>query len=108
MSVAFVSQLRSKRPPIELAAPGPESVAFRVQFLESWDAVRVIARPDTTIREVKERALAVFRPDFEYADDFVLKLHGWEMLDEGAPVGQSGIINGSIILLGDRRRRPVR
>jgi hypothetical protein len=30
------------------------------------------------------------------------------MLDESAAIGQSGIVDGSIILLGDRRRRPVR
>jgi hypothetical protein len=108
MSVAFVRQLRSNRPPLELAPSGPDTISFRVQAAESWDAVRVISRPDTPVREVKERALALFYPDAEYPDDFVLKLRGWEMLDESAPIAESGIVNGSIVLLGDRRRRPVR
>ena len=108
MSVAFVSQLRSKRPPLELAPPGPDTITFRVQVAEFWDAVRVTARPETPLREIKERVVAEFYPDYPYHDEFVLKLNGWEILDENAPISESGIVNGSIILLGDRRRRPVR
>mgnify|MGYP003576715603 CR=1 FL=1 len=108
MSTALVRQLRSHRPPLEMAPPGPSTVSFRVQILEQWDAIRVTASAETTIGEVKERVHAAFNPDYPYADEFVLKLHGWEMLDENVPIGQSGIVNGSIILLGDRRRRPVR
>lgn len=108
MSAALVRQLRANRPPIELVAPGPENITFRVQIAELWDAVRVVARADTTLREVKERVLAAFVPDCEYPDEFVMKLRGWEMLDESAPIGKSGIVSGSIVLLGDRRRRPVR
>ena len=108
MSTAFVRQLRTHRPPLDLVPPGPNALSFRVQVAEHWDAVRVTAAPDTTIREIKERVLAAFVPDSGYPDEFVLKFRGWEMLDEGTPIGQSGIVNGSIILLGDRRRRPVR
>lgn len=108
MSVAFVCQLRSKGLPLELAPPGPETVSFRVQAAEHWDAVRVVASPEMLVGELKSRLLATFYPEYEYPDEFVFKLRGWEMLDEGAPIGQSGIVNGSIILLGDRRRRPVR
>ena len=108
MSGTFVGQLRSNRPPLELAAGGPGALSFRVQAADMWDAVRVVAGPDTSVREVKQRVLAAFHPGHEYADDFVLKLRGWEMLDESAPIGQSGVANGSILLLGDRRRRPVK
>jgi len=108
MSTAFVGQLRSHRPPLELSPPGPGVLSFRVQGAENWDAIRVSAAAGMSIREVKQRVLAAFNPDYEYADEFVLKFRGWEMLDEGTPIGQSGIVNGSIILLGDRRRRAVR
>jgi hypothetical protein len=108
MSSAFVRQLRSHRPPLELAPPGPNTISFRVQVLEQWDAIRVTASPETPIGELKEKLHARFNPDYPYSDEFVLKLHGWELLDENASIGQSGIVNGSIILLGDRRRRPVR
>lgn len=108
MSVAFVRQLRSRGPVIEFAPPGLNTITFRVQVAEFWEAVRVAASPETTIREVKERVVSEFYPAYEYHDEFVLKLHGWEVLDESAPIGLAGIVNGSIILLGDRRRRPVR
>ena len=108
MSTAFVGQLRSHRAPLLLAPPGPNTISFRVQVAEQWDAVRIIATPETTVGEVKERVFAAFYPEYEYSDEFVLKLSGWEMLDETAPIAQSGIVNGSVILLGDRRRRPVR
>ena len=108
MSDAFVDQLRSHRAALELAPAGADTLSFRVQGADQWDAVRVTARADTPVREVKERALAIFHPGYQYHDDFVLKLRGWEVLDEGAPIGQSGVGNGSILLLGDRRRRAVR
>lgn len=91
-----------------MAPPGPNTLSFRVQFAEQWDAVRVVAAHETSLRQVKEKVLAEFDPEYQYPDDFVLKYRGWEMLDESGPIGQSGIVNGSIILLGDRRRRPVR
>lgn len=108
MSTALVGQLRSRRPAVELAPAGADTLSFRVQGADEWDAVRVTARPETPVREVKARALAVFYPGYEFHEDYVLKLRGWEMLDESAPIGQSGVGNGSIILLGDRRRRAVR
>jgi hypothetical protein len=108
MSTTFVRQLRSRGAPLELAPPGPNSIAFRVQAAEHWDVLRVVADARTTVGDVKGRVLAEFYPDYAYPDEFVLKYRGWEMLDESAAIGQSGIVDGSIILLGDRRRRPVR
>ena len=107
MSATFVGRLRSNRPPVELAPAGPDALTFRVQAAELWDAVRVTARPETSVGEVKARVLDTFQRG-AHVEEFVLKLAGWEMLDEDAPIGQSGIVNGSIVLLGDRRRRPVR
>jgi hypothetical protein len=107
MSATFVGQLRSARPPIELGR-GTDSVAFRVQALEMWEAVRVVAPPSTTVAEVKQRAVSTFFPDHPYPEDFVLKLRGWEMLDERETIGGGGIVAGSTLLLTYRRRRPVR
>ena len=39
---------------------------------------------------------------------YVMKLRGWEVLDEGQSVADVGAIDGSIFLLTNRRRRPVR
>ena len=108
MSATFVRQLRSRRPPLELAQAGQESVNFRVQVAELWDAVKVTASPSMPVGELKQRALEVFFPGEAFAADYVLKLRGWEMLDETAPIGHSGVGPGAIVLLSQRRRRAIR
>jgi hypothetical protein len=41
-------------------------------------------------------------------EDYVLKLNGWEVLDESASLAATGAVDGSIFLVTGRRRRPVR
>jgi hypothetical protein len=108
VSTAVVSQLRAGRAPIMLAQPGAGVITMRVQVAEMWEAVRVVARPDTGVAEVKQRVVADFFPGHEFPDDFVLKLRGWEMLDESQSLATAGIVDGAIVLLAYRRRRPVR
>lgn len=107
MSAAFTAQLRTSSPPLELAS-GAGTIGIRVQDAELWQTLRVVASPDTPLSDVKSRVLGVLHPDAHPADDFVLKLHGWEMLDHHATLADSGVVNGSILLLAHRRRRPVR
>ncbi len=108
MSATFVHQLRSMRPPLELAPAGPDTVDFRVQVSELWDAVKVTAKPTMAVADVKRRVLEVFFPNESFPEDYVLKLRGWEMLDESAPIGASGVGPGAIVLLSQRRRSPLR
>lgn len=107
MSAAFTTQLRVSRPTMEMA-PGEGTITIRVQASDLWDTVRVSARPDTPVADVKRRVIEAVFPAAEFADDFVLKLRGWEMLDHHATLAESGVVNGSILLLAHRRRRPVR
>jgi hypothetical protein len=107
MSTALVAELRAGRQPLELAT-GAGAITIRVQAADLWDAVRVIARPDTAVSELKQRVVNEFFPGDEYVDDFVLKLRGWEMLDEQQSLKSGGIVDGSIVLLARRRRRPVK
>ena len=104
----FVSQLRASRPPIAIVPAGAGAITIRVTSAELWDTVRITARPDTPVDEVKRRAVASFYPAHEFGDDFMLKLRGWEMLDERAGLAESGVLDGSTILLTLRRRRAVR
>ena len=107
MSAALVSQLRSRRSSLALAS-GAGTITIRVQAADLWDAIRVVARPDTSVSELKQRVVSEFFAAQEYLDDFVLKLRGWEMLDEQQSLSAGGIVDGSIVLLARRRRRAVR
>jgi hypothetical protein len=57
---------------------------------------------------VKERALAALLPQAQYPEDFVVKLSGWEVLNEDESLAGVGVVDGSILLLTHRRRRPLR
>ncbi len=108
MSAPFVAQLRSNRPPILLAPAGESgTITLRMSVADIWETVRIVARPETPADEIKQRVVAEFFPD-AYAEDFVLKLHGWEVLNENASLADCGVVDGSILLLAYRRRRAVR
>lgn len=107
MSAAFTMQLRTAGPALELGS-GQGAIAFRVEAAELWDALRVVAHPSTTVAELKQQAVATLLPSADFADDFVLKLRGWELLDHSATLADAGVVDGSILLLARRRRRPVR
>ena len=108
MTEPFVAQLRTRGNVIELAPDGP-AITVRVEMPEVWDVVRVHASPDERAVTVKRRALEALLPGSELHDeDYVLKLNGWEVLDESASLAATGAVDGSIFLVTGRRRRPVR
>jgi len=108
MSEAFVNQLRTRGGMVDLASPGGPAITVRVEMPEVWDVVRVRASPDERILLVKLRALAALNPGTEPHEEYVLKLYGWEVLDEGATLAATGAVDGSIFLLTHRRRRAIR
>ena len=59
-------------------------------------------------RDRKAAALKALYPDDHSDADFVVKLNGYEILDESVPISQTGAIDGSTLLVTFRRRRPVR
>jgi hypothetical protein len=107
MSSAFVTALRTRREPIVVGAKSDRMLRLRAQVLEAWDAVRIDADPGEPVRTVKLRALEELYPDSYSADEFVVKLHGFEILDENVSLADAGVKDGSILLIADRRRRPV-
>ena len=107
MSAPFATQLRARRT-IDIAKPGADSITIRVEASDLWETVRVVAAPTTPVAEVKQRVLAALFPNAQFEDDFVLKLHGWEVLNEQESLADAGVVNGGILLLAIRRRRPVR
>jgi hypothetical protein len=104
----FVATLRVRPDSIRLGAPDEPIVTVRVQMPEVWDAVRVEVPPTEPVLSLKVRALEALDSEADYHEDFVLKLNGFEVLDEHASVAQSGAVNGSVYLLTHRKRRPVR
>jgi hypothetical protein len=79
----------------------------RAQVLEAWDAIRIDADPSASVRSLKQLALRELYPENIPDEEFVVKLNGFEILDEDAPLSATGARNGSTFLVTDRRRRPV-
>jgi len=103
----FVNALRTQGEPLHLGPASPRVLHLRAQVLEAWDAVRIDADPESSVRSLKELAMRELAPDVTNIDEYVVKLHGFEILDENAPISSTAARNGSIFLISDRRRRPV-
>ena len=93
---------------LALGADSAGAITVRVQMPELWDVVAVRCADGTSVLALKKAALDAFGQDSHHATDFVLKLRGFEVLDEGAPVTVAGARDGSTFLLTYRFRRPVR
>ena len=103
----FVSGIRVQGDPLKLGSGNGPALQLRAQVLEAWDAIRVDADPSASVKSLKHLALRELYPDVRPDDDYVVKLHGFEILDENAPISSTAARNGSIFLITDRRRRPV-
>jgi hypothetical protein len=104
----FVTQLRSRPGVIRLAEPGQGTISLRAQVLEVWDTVRLEVSPSEPVLTVKVRALEALYPEADFHDDFVVKINGFEVLDENESVTSSGARDGSTYLITRRRRVPIR
>ena len=107
-SVPFVTQLRARPGVIRLGTGAEPVITVRVQSAETWDTVRIEAPASTPVVEVKRQALEVMVPDEPYHRNYVIKLNGFEVLNEDATLTEAGAKNGSTLLVHLRRRRPVR
>ena len=107
MTVPFVSQLRTRGDVLQLAPAGSPAITVRVEMPEVWDTVRASVSPTTPLAVLKLAALDALAPG-EAADAFVMKLRGFEVLDESASLASLGAVDGSIFLVTYRRRRAVR
>jgi len=109
VSVPFVSTLRARPGEIRIAPDGAaDALTVRVQMPEVWDVVRVVLPAAEPVLSLKLRALEALYPEATAHEQFVLKLGGFEVLDETQSVADAGAVSGSTFLLTHRRRRPVR
>lgn len=107
MSEPFVASLRTSGSTIPVGAPGASPITIRVEVPERWDVALISVASSASVGEVKRAALRFVSPDDDAAD-YVIKLRGFEVLDESVSLGAAGARDGSIFLLTHRRRRPVR
>ena len=90
-----------------MGAPGASALTIRVEVPERWDVALLSAAPTASVSAVKRAALHAVSPEDDAAD-YVIKLRGFEVLDESVSLADAGARDGSIFLLTHRRRRPVR
>lgn len=105
--VPFVTGLRTRGEPFKLGPQSGPVLHLRAQVLEAWDAIRIDAKPAASVRSLKQLALRELYPDVRHEDDYVVKLNGFEILDEDAPISSTEAKSGSTFLITDRHRRPV-
>ena len=103
----FVNGLRTQGHAFKLGSPSGTPLQLRAQVLEAWDAIRIDADPSASIRSLKQLALRELYPDNRPESEYVVKLHGFVVLDEDAPISSTAAKKGSTFLVTDRRRRPV-
>ena len=106
-SIPFVQSLRTTRDVIRVGDANGATLYVRVQVPEQWDVVRVAASPDSSVKSVESAALEELVPG---ADEraWVIKLRGFEILDESRSLVEAGAVNGTTFLLTHRRRRAVK
>lgn len=108
MTAPFVSELRVTDDVIVVRDGDGAVLRLRVQAADLWDTLRVDAPESASVASVKAAALQAFYPNGAAASDFVVKLRGFEILDENATLAASGVKDGSTLLIAWRKRRPVR
>lgn len=83
------------------------SGALRVMVHDAWDTLVLPWNGEQSVRDLKREALERVRLPGPAAD-YLVKLRGAELRDEGATLAAAGVpVGGSVIVL-HRTRRPVR
>lgn len=108
MTASFVNSFRVIGEPLRVGESSASVLHFRVEMPEVWDTIRVEAAEAESVLNVKAAALQRLSPGAGPHEEYVMKLDGFEILDESASLSQVGVVDGSTFLLTNRRRRPVR
>ena len=103
----FVSELRTRDGALRIGSGAP-TMTLRVESAEVWDAVIVETTPSAAVSQLKRAAVTALLGAKANPDELVLKLRGFEVLNEDVSLAEAGAVEGSIFLVAYRRRRPVR
>lgn len=104
----FTAQLRARRDTIRVGSADEPAITIRVEMPAVWDTVRLQTPATEMVETVKKRALEALFPQAQYHEDFVIKLNGWEILNERESLADAGVKDGTILVLLHRRRRTLR
>ncbi len=86
-----------------------ERFAVRVMVTDVWDQVFLAVEPTTTVAELKRQALAqALKRAQVRLEDYVVKFHGAQVLDETTTVAALGAVPNSPFIVLPARRQPVR
>jgi hypothetical protein len=107
-SQPFVASLRARPDTLNLAGASGNPLTIRVQLAEAWDMVRATVDGSDTLASVKAQALDALDPSAGAPADYMVKLGGIEVLDEGVTLAAAGVNDGATLLIAHRRRRAVR
>ncbi len=83
------------------------AIPLRVMVHESWDDVSLEASPDSTIGDLKRKALAATHSARD-ADAYEVKFRGALMSDESQTLAAAGVVPNAQLIVLSRRRQPVR
>ena len=85
-----------------------ERFAVRVMVTDVWDQVLLAVEPATTVAELKRQALlqALKRTQIRF-DDYVVKFHGAQVLDESATLTSLAAAPNAPFIVLPARRQPV-
>ena len=86
----FVASVRSRPGVLRLGGAGDAVITVRVELPAVWDTVRVEVPPSEPVVGLKVRALEALYPEADYHEDFVMKLHGFEVKDENLSIAAAG------------------
>lgn len=83
--------------------------AVRVMVTDVWDQVFLAVGPDTSVAELKRRALAqaLKRGDTD-GGEYAVKFRGAQVFDEATTVGALGAGANAAFIVLPARRQPVR
>ncbi len=106
--MSVLNALRARPGVLALGAETAGAFTLRVQMPEVWDVIAVRCAADTSVMALKRAAFDAFGQHHHPIEDYVMKIRGIEVLDEGAPLAVAGAREGSTFLLTYRGSRPVR
>jgi hypothetical protein len=83
-------------------------VHLRVTVTDAWDTVALDAAPETTVRDLKARALFAATGRTLDPRAYVMKFRGAPVLDEDLTVARLGLADGAPLIVLPARRHPAR